>query len=63
MEEIKNKGDLRHLLKGSVTKINLYCEALLSGSQGKLNEKQVEYLQEVVTASQEMAENINSHLK
>jgi len=45
---------ISHKLKGPLTTINLYTEALLSGSIGELNAEQKEYIQEVHDASKKM---------
>ncbi|MFA5134375.1 MAG: histidine kinase dimerization/phospho-acceptor domain-containing protein [Patescibacteria group bacterium] len=43
-----------HKLKGPLTTINLYTEALLSGSVGNLSDEQRQYVQEVHDASKKM---------
>lgn len=52
-------SEAAHKLKGPLTTINLYTEALLSGSVGELNAEQKEYIQEVHDASKKMV----MHLK
>ncbi len=60
--KINNLPEVRHSLKGSLTKINLYSEALLAGSVGKLSAVQQDYVKEISQASQEMAKTINETL-
>ena len=57
--QIKFVSEAAHKLKGPLTTINLYTEALLSGSVGQLSAEQKEYIQEVHDASRKMV----THLK
>ncbi len=53
-------SEAAHKLKGPLTTINLYTEALLSGSVGELNQEQKEYIQEVHDASRKMVVHIKT---
>ncbi|MDD5040621.1 MAG: histidine kinase dimerization/phospho-acceptor domain-containing protein [Patescibacteria group bacterium] len=48
-----------HKLKSPLTTINLYSEALLSGSVGTLTPEQSEYVQEISKASKKMVVYVN----
>ncbi len=48
-----------HEIKGPLTTIHLYAEALLTGNVGKLTREQKEYVEEIHTASKKMVATIN----
>ena len=56
-------SSVKHQLKSPLTRINLYSESLLSGSQGKLTAEQKDYLNEIHQASQDMVKIINQVFK
>lgn len=53
-------SEAAHKLKGPMTTINLYTEALLSGSVGELSTEQKEYIQEVHDASRKMVTQLKA---
>ncbi|MFA6097990.1 MAG: histidine kinase dimerization/phospho-acceptor domain-containing protein [Patescibacteria group bacterium] len=52
-------SQVSHSLKGPLTTMHLYSEALLSGSVGKLTDEQKEYVNEIHQASQKMVKMVN----
>jgi len=60
----KSKAELflskaRHKIKGPLTTIHLYTEALLSGSVGKISKEQKDYLDEIYKATKKIINDIN----
>jgi len=66
-KEIKTEKELlstiSHKLKSPLTTINLYSEAMLTGSVGKVSDEQREYLEEIHQASKKMVQNVNDLMK
>lgn len=54
---------LNHKLKGPLTTLNLYTEALLTSNSENLSEQQKDYINEISKASKKMINNINELLK
>jgi len=50
---------LNHKLKGPLTNLNLYTEALLTSGSDNLSEQQKDYINEIAKASKKMVVNIN----
>ena len=62
MDEAQKKliSEISHEVKGPLTTINLYSEALISGSVGPLTDEQKDYLNEIHTASKKLITRVNA---